>query len=246
MSNWITALPEHGDLQVEKSVVASGTTYVTRWFEMEPGAAPDWHCLSIAPGSDTGLRSVMFLRAELNRWGLVLLSRGGESLPADDASLMDFVENLRDGELQRALSCAKPVSPIYRYGSTSNRMMHFDQVGDWPEGLVAVGDAACTLDPCFGLGMTNAARGAALLRRFLNQHGRASMSAIQFQKALGSQNAEPWRLATGREPDGRPLSGIARLGPLRDQAPSNPEVAHALLAIQHLLRPANTPQEFVS
>ena len=68
-----------------------------------------------------------------------------------------------------------------------------------------------------------------------------SYLAVEFQKELASLNAQPWRLATGRDPDGQPLArDETHLARLYEAAPSSPEVAHALLAVQHLLRPAET------
>ena len=60
----------------------------------------------------------MMLRAEENRWGVVLLAPAGEPLPSDDAAFLDFTAGLGDGELREALARARPVSPIHRYGPT--------------------------------------------------------------------------------------------------------------------------------
>src|SRR5262245_10208634 len=244
LPRWIARLPNGETSQVDETVVQSGKQYVSRWFRLEPEDAPDWHCLAIAPAVGTAFRSAMMLRAEGNRWGVVLLARAGEPLPSDDMAFMDFVAELGDGELRKALGRARPVSPIYRYGSTSSRMMHYDRLTVWPEGLVAIGASVCTLDPYFGLGMTAAARGAVLLGAQLNREGGRSLPGSEFQKELASLNAQPWRLATGRGPDGRMLvRDRTHLGRLHQTAPSNPKVAHALLAVQHLLRPAETLEE---
>jgi 2-polyprenyl-6-methoxyphenol hydroxylase-like FAD-dependent oxidoreductase len=242
MSRWIACLPNRPRLQVKKSVVESGIRYVSRWFEMEPADAPDWHCCSIAPGIGSAFRSAMMLRAEENRWAVVLLAPAGETLPCDDTSFAQFIADLRDRELQRAFGRAKPVSAVLRYGPTSNRMKHFDLLAEWPKGLVALGDSVCTLNPYFGLGMTLAARGATLLRKCLDQQGK-SLSTIDFQKRLAELNVEPWQLATGREFNGRNLAGTASLCRLYDSAPSSPEATHAILAVQHLLLPAETLRE---
>ncbi len=220
--------------QVKKSVVDRSVRYVSRWFEMGGADVPDWHCCSIAPGIGTGFCSVMMLRAEQNRWAVVLLAPVGKALPRDDRSFAQFIADLDDRELQRAFSRAKPLSSILRYPPTSNCMKHFDLLPEWPQGLVAVGDSVCTLDPYFGLGMTLAARGAVLLRKCL-YHRANSLSTLDFQKQLAKQNAEPWRLATGRELDGRPLAERARLCDLYDLAPTTSNAARALLAVQHLL-----------
>jgi flavin-dependent dehydrogenase len=121
--------------------------------------------------------------------------------------------------------------------------MHYDRLTTWPAGLVAIGDSVCALDPYFGLGMTAAARGAVLLGAYLHRDDGEAVDGLAFQKELATLNAPLWRLVTGRDPDGSPLARDAHLSRLYDVAPSRPEVAHALLAVQHLLRPAETLRE---
>jgi 2-polyprenyl-6-methoxyphenol hydroxylase-like FAD-dependent oxidoreductase len=244
LPRWIAGSPNGAGSPVKKTVVESGMQYVSRWFYIEPKDAPAWHCLSAAPTVTGGLRCAMMLRAEDNRWGIVLLAPAGGLLPRDDSAFQDFIARLGDGELRAALARARPVSPIHRYGPTSNRMMHYHRRPHWPPGLVAIGDSACTLDPYFGLGMTATARGVVLLRTYLNQNSGGDISSAEFQKELAVMNAGPWRLATNRDPEGRRLArDNADLRRLYEAAPSSPQLAHALLAVQHLLRPAETVKE---
>ena len=80
--------------------------------------------------------------------------------------------------------------------------------------------------------------------RAWTSEGGGRTAAVEFQKELASLNAQPWRLATGCEPDGQPLArDETYLDRLYEMAPSSPEVAHALLAVQHLLRPTETLME---
>jgi 2-polyprenyl-6-methoxyphenol hydroxylase-like FAD-dependent oxidoreductase len=244
LPRWIARLPQGAGWQLRKTVVESGMRYVSRWFHLEPEDAPDWHCLSIAPTVGAALRSAMMLRAEGDRWGVVLLAPAGEPLPSDDTAFLDFITGLGDGELRDALARARPVSPIHHYGPTSSRMMHYDRATAWPRGLLAIGDSVCMLDPYFGLGMTAAARGAVLLGTYLDQKSGGTVLGVEFQKELVALNARTWQLATGRDSDGRPLGrDSAYLARLYEAAPSRPEIAHALLAVQHLLRPAESLQE---
>src|SRR5262249_43473126 len=154
LPRWIFRLSNSARSPLHKTVVEPGTEYVSRWFHIEARHAPDWHCLSIAPSMGAALHSAMMLRAGSGGWGVVLLAPPGEPLPADDVGFLDFIAGLGDGELREVLARATPVSPIHRYGPTSNRMTHYDRVTGWPAGLVAIGDSVCTLDPYFGLGMT--------------------------------------------------------------------------------------------
>ena len=124
-------------------------------------------------------------------------------------------------------------------------MMHYDRLAAWPAGLVALGDSVCVFDPYFGLGMTVAARGAVLLAIIWTGKAAGRSSSLQFQKDLAAQNAEPWRLVTGRKPDGQRFRrDSTQLGRVHAMAPSSAQAAHALLAVQHLLRPAETLKEF--
>ena len=77
-----------------------------------------------------------------------------------------------------------------------------------------------------------------------DRESSGAVACFEFQKELASLNTQPWRLATGCDPDGRPLArDETHLRHLYEAAPSSPEVAHALLAVQHLLRPAGTLTE---
>jgi 2-polyprenyl-6-methoxyphenol hydroxylase-like FAD-dependent oxidoreductase len=240
---WLARLLEGREPRAKKTAVNSGMAFVSRWFHLEPQEAPDWHCLSAARTIEVPDRAAMMLRAENDHWGVALLASSSVLLPVDDAAYLEFTSGLCDGELRKALARARPVSPIHNYGPISNRIMHYERLGAWPEGLVALGDSVCMLDPYFGLGMSAAARGAILLGRQLDQADGA-VSTPAFQRELALLNIAPWQLVTGCDVDGKPLSRDVRLlRRLYAVAPLRPEVAHALLAVQHMLRPAETLME---
>ena len=156
LPDWLRQLPGAG-APIEDTVIPSGTHYVSRWFHLPPGHAPDWQCLSMSvdPASH---RSAMMLRAEGEFWGVVLLGDRGDPLPIDDGSFLAFAAGLADGALHAVLRHATPVSPIHRYAPSANRLRHAERHAGWPTHLIALGDSVCALDPFFGLGMTAAAR----------------------------------------------------------------------------------------
>ena len=241
LPDWIEGLPGRSGWTVEETLVDGRMQYVSRWFRLEPKYAPEWHCLSIAPGRDTQFRAAMMLRAEHDRWGVVLLAPTGDPLPADDDAFLEFTDGLAEGRLRAALDLAEPAGAIQHYGHAGNRLRRYDRLLDWPSGLVALGDSVCALDPYFGLGMTVAARGAVLLREYLDRDRSQIVSGFEFQQQLAATHVQPWRLATGVNPDGSPVDCDEDcLARLHEAAPGNPEVAHALLAVQHLLRPVES------
>jgi 2-polyprenyl-6-methoxyphenol hydroxylase-like FAD-dependent oxidoreductase len=242
LRRWLARLPAAGGSQPETTVIEPGMEYVSRWFYLAPEDAPDWMCLSVAPAG-AARRGAMMLRAEQDRWGVVLVAPTGDRLPADDDEFLQFAAGIGDGLLRRALARALTASPIHRYRSTPNRMVHYDRLAAWPDGLAALGDSVCMLDPYFGLGMTAAARGASLLRAWVGrQEGEISVQG--FQRELAALNAAPWRLATGRDPDGsiQPTD----IGPFYAAAPANPAIARALVHVHHMLRPADSLVELIA
>ena len=179
----------------------------------------------------------MMMRAEQDRWGVVLLAASEEPLPSDDTGFLNFAAGLGDGVLEATLAQARPASPIYRYAPSPNRLRHCDRVSGWPEGLIAIGDSVCALDPYVGLGMTVAARGSLCLTQHVAE-GHAS--ALAFHKRLASIHAEPWRVATGLEMNGHAVRhDIAEREHLYP-ATTRADIAHAMLAEQHLLQASDT------
>jgi hypothetical protein len=214
--------------------------FVSRWFHLEPQEAPDWHCLSAARTIEVPDRAAMMLRAENDHWGVALLASSSALLPVDDEAFLELASGLCDGELRKALARARPVTPIHKFGPVANRIVHYECLDAWPEGLVALGDSVCMLDPYFGLGMSAAARGAILLGGQLDE-AEGAVSTPAFQRELALLNIVLWQLVTGCDVDGKPRSrDVGLLRRLYGMAPSRPEVAHALLAVQHMLRPAET------
>ena len=218
--------------------------YVSRWFHLEPEDAPEWRCLSIAAGQRGLHRSAMMLRAEGDRWGVVLVAPTGEPLPSDDTAFLDFTAGLADGELRDALVPRNRCPPIHHYGPTSNRIMHYDRLRTWPAGLVALGDAVCALDPYFGLGMTATARGALAPSDVPGPSQRRADTWRGVPEGTGvAEYADHgnWPPAAHSDRTASLHCDATHLRRLYEAAPSRPGGrACPLLAVHHLLRPAET------
>lgn len=229
LGRWWAAL---GLPAVEEAVVPAQHGYVSRWFEIPAGFAGGWKLLSITPAPGVPWGGAIFA-AEGGRWGMVLLVPRGEPVPRDDEALRRACARLVDRSMAEALAEARPLGPIVRHEHTDSRRTFFERLeGAWPEGMVVVGDAACSLDPYFGLGMTACARGvAALVEREWDEPGAAQA----FQRELGRIVDVPWRLATGDLPPS--VVGALHRRRLLHAAPRSPELARLLLRRMHLLDP---------
>ena len=114
---------------------------------------------------------------------------------------------------------------------------------------MCTGDAACTLNPVYGQGMTNAARAAATLDAFLAdpRHRRRALdgpTCAAFQKQLARSNQAAFALATAddfRWPDteGTPPRGIGLAHRYMDRVFKGThrdfEVTRRLFAVVHFL-----------
>lgn len=216
---------------VAETVVEARHHYVSRWFETPASFDGDWKLMSVAPAAGAPWGGAIFA-AEGGRWGMVLVVPEHEPVPSSDAELLGACMRLVDRRLHDVLVGARPLSPIVRHDHVGSRLAHLERVPEWPAGLAVVGDAVCTLDPYFGLGMTSCARGVAALV----DHGWDEPGAAQaFQRRLAAIVEVPWRLATG-DVSGDPHAAWHRHR-VAAAAPHSPALARLLLRRMHLLDP---------
>lgn len=192
--DWLEAL---GFGRPEDTVVNSFLGYASRLYEPPAAFQFDWKLLlvrSVAPATRAGGIYPM----EGGGWIVTLGGVARDFPPTDEEGFLDFARSLPGGELHRALQAARPLSPIYGYRRTANRLRHFERLARWPEGFVALGDAVCAFNPVYGQGMTTAAIAAQALGDALRRRRGRGM-ARSFQRHLARLIADPWLLATGED-----------------------------------------------
>jgi 2-polyprenyl-6-methoxyphenol hydroxylase-like FAD-dependent oxidoreductase len=114
---------------------------------------------------------------------------------------LEFAKGLSDPALFVAIKEAQPLTPIYGYRQTENRLRHFERLQRQPERFLVMGDAFCALNPVYAQGMTVAALEAMLLRECLRQWSHRDLSGLarHFQRKQAHIIAVPWVLATSRD-----------------------------------------------
>lgn len=229
------------DFSVSETCLSPGRRQVSCWYHIDPEDAPDWHCLAIAPDPCNDYRAAMMLRAEHDRWGLVVVDPTQESLAESHEELWELLVRFGDDKLCRVLEHARPISPVYRLRPSLNRWRHYERMENWPAGLCALGDSVCSLDPYSGLGMSVAARAALLLKKEAVGSVDGCPDSRHFQLALAEQNRAAWEQATGCDTQGQALGENSLF--LRQSyaaAPGSQAMAHAILRVQHLLSPRDS------
>jgi 2-polyprenyl-6-methoxyphenol hydroxylase-like FAD-dependent oxidoreductase len=181
---------------------------------------------------------------EDGQWLVAAAGFGDRRPPRDTAGFVRFLADLRDPALADLVALLEPVGEVSVHRQTANRRHRWDRVAGWPEGLLVVGDALCSLDPVYGQGITVAAEQAGALGAALSR-GRPADRGLQ--RRLVELTQTPWTIATTgdlRQPTcvGEPgpaqrfsAAWVARLSQLA--AAGHPRATAALLAVNNLMAP---------
>jgi 2-polyprenyl-6-methoxyphenol hydroxylase-like FAD-dependent oxidoreductase len=145
------------------------------------------------------LRAGGILEVEGGRWAVTLAGTNKDYPPTDEDGFLEFARSLRSPILYDAIKNAKPISAIYGYQRTANRLRHYERLARLPGGFIALGDAACAFNPIYGQGLSVGAMGAAALNDCLREDGDLMQLPLRFQKRLASVTKNAWLMATGED-----------------------------------------------
>jgi 2-polyprenyl-6-methoxyphenol hydroxylase-like FAD-dependent oxidoreductase len=246
LPGWLTAL---GYEPPEETVVNSFQGYASRFYRPPAGFESDWKALYIQQAPPVHPRGGLVSPVEGGRWHVSLVGGDGDYPPTDELGFLAFARSLRTPALYEAIAEAEPLTSIAGQRATENRLRHYERLGRFPDGVVAVGDAVCAFNPVYGQGMTAAALGAEALDRWLRQESshRGSGRGLVFQRRLARATAAAWQLSTGadyrfRSTEGPSQGHVARLtgyyfAAVTLAATRRPWVRRRLAEVLHLIRP---------
>jgi hypothetical protein len=132
-----------------------------------------------------------------------------------------------------AIREAEPLDDVVTHGFPANQRRHYDAL---PAGLLPIGDAVCSFNPLYGMGMTVAVLEADALRRCPDRYLAAIRPVIDhaWEMAVGGDLALPE--VEGPRP-ARVRAIGAYVGRLQRVAETDPVVARAFLDVVAMLRP---------
>jgi 2-polyprenyl-6-methoxyphenol hydroxylase-like FAD-dependent oxidoreductase len=228
--------------------------YTTRWYDRPQHLDEDWKTLLVMPESPDASRIGVLMAMEGDRWALSLYGFNRDYPPTDEEGFLEFARSLSNPAIYKAIKDAKPVSPIYSFRNTENRLRHYEEL-KLPEGFVVMGDAVFALNPFYTQGMTTAAIGALELDRCLDRQfqSRTDLTGLsdRFQQQLAQSLQAAWMFATNRDrawlspvnakTTGKKLNWIDRLSKQYWQEveallKSNPEIHRSSMEIYHMVR----------
>ena len=238
--NWLAAI---GYDRPPEEKLTIQLKYATRHLRRRPGALGGAKVIGIGaePGRPTGL--VMFAQED-DRWILTAFGYDGHHPPTDPEGFAAFIEAIAPPDVFAVVRDAEPLDGIVGHRFPANVRRRYDRLRRFPAGLLVIGDAACSTNPAYALGMSVAAVQAAVLREALAGGDRGLDR--RFLRAAAKPAGVAWQLAVGGDlalpsvPGPRPLPGRvlnAYVARVQAAAEHDPVIAERLLRVVSLQDP---------
>lgn len=222
--------------------VEVGLGYVTREVKLaDPSRVPA--ILAVYPKPPEQYRAALLMKAEDGRCVVTMMGYHGDHAPTDRSGFDAYAASLAQPDIAEALEGATDLRVPVKHTYPRQLRRRWEQIRSWPEGFLPLGDAFCSLDPCFGQGMSVAALEAVALGEMIEAGSFRARDAVRrFARIVDV----PWQMTTTeawRWPEARGYRprGVALMHWLEDRLFERSEYDEVLygafIDVMHLERP---------
>jgi 2-polyprenyl-6-methoxyphenol hydroxylase-like FAD-dependent oxidoreductase len=245
----LSFLQATGWQEVEKTTIGVDIHYVTTTFTRAE-ADRGWKGVLTFPDVPADTKAGYLAPIEGNRWMALISERHGEVPSTEPGAFLELARQLRTGTIYDVIKGERHLGKVHRFAFPESVWTRYERLGDFPRGLLPIGDAVSRFNPVHGQGMTVAAQGALTLRDLLRALagqrdpldglGRTFILALQplietaWSAAAVPDFAHP--LTRGERPPDLERS-LRFGGALFRLAARDPEVHRLMMRVRHLLSP---------
>lgn len=166
LASW---LEEFGYILPEAEEVRGNLGYTTRHYHVPPHSPWNWSTIMVEGDPSAGTLTAALSAKENQVLHLLVWGAGGHYPPTNSEPFEEALKHLSSPDIVNALQEAEPLGPPRGFRIPTCVRQHYEQMEDWPDGLLVIGDALCHFDPVYGQGMTVAAIEAETLATCLQE-----------------------------------------------------------------------------
>lgn len=188
-------LDELGYQRPPEQRIKIGLSYTTRHYRL-PGDLLGGD-LSIIPVATPRNPRGAFFAWLGDRFLLSLTGVLGDQPAPGERGFLEYVKSLPVPDIFEAVHDAEPLDDPVTHQYPASVRRHYEHLSRLPDGLLVMGDAACSFNPVYGQGMTVAAMEALELKRLLGTG--APPRPRQFYRSIAKVIDAPWDISAGSD-----------------------------------------------
>jgi 2-polyprenyl-6-methoxyphenol hydroxylase-like FAD-dependent oxidoreductase len=173
-----------------------GLGYATRTYRLSPGVLGSDKAILLGASPDNPRLGVLSI-VEGDRHMVGLGGILGDHPPTDPAGFDAFAASLICPDIADAIVGAQPLDDPVAFRFPASVRHRYERLRHFPDGLLVLGDAACSFNPLYGQGMTVAANQALALRRLLARGTEPAPS--EYFRVIAKTIDTPWDLVVGAD-----------------------------------------------
>lgn len=167
LNKWLTSMgydvPEPERLKVNFG-------YSTRYYKVPPHIKEKLSAISEGdPAKNVGAVGLLYIEDNIAQ-ALLFVAGGTHYPPTNSTEYEKELDSLVTPMMRELIKELEPISVPRGFRAHESTRQHFEQIENWPSGLLVLGDAFCNFDPIYGQGMTVAAIEAEMLDTCLKEH----------------------------------------------------------------------------
>ncbi|MEB9612845.1 FAD dependent oxidoreductase [Bacillus cereus] len=167
LNKWLTSMgydvPEPERLKVNFG-------YSTRYYKVPSHIKEKLSAISEGdPAKKVGAVGLLYIEDNIAQ-ALLFVAGGTHYPPTNSKEYEKELDSLVTPMMRELIKELEPISVPRGFRAQESTRQHFEQMENWPSGLLVLGDAFCNFDPIYGQGMTVAAIEAEMLDTCLKEH----------------------------------------------------------------------------